>query len=796
MNWNSNTLILLSYNNYYNRIVKKENSLEDYLEYEILGTRLSATNFNPNDGVNTTHIVNIPDNTYPDYLIVLDEENQINSRWFIIESNRIRGGQYSLTLHRDLMVDYYEDVVNAPCFIEKATLDINDPLIFNEEDMSFNQIKNAEYLLQDKYDCPWIIGYYAKDTPAENLSGTVKKNDLDNSKVATLSVPIDSWEWNYTNKDFYVYPSTIEYNIYAEKFLPGGITNKDGYAKFNSNGTYIGWEQEKNLNTPLSFNNNYATAVANIEDKFEGRIALVNTSIKGYLTKYKTESEFSTFYSYNGTIVQDGDGRFFKITLNQSNTYNDLIDITSGSLFTMLSQIVNVEPVTGTPDSTSFKMRAQGVTYRMSIEELFDQETQWDMTGIKTETEDAPYNIFAIPYGKITLANGNTSFVEAVSNKDIGLLTATSIINKMVPDEGGGFLYDIQLLPYCPLEISAGAIFLKDPKSYSFITAAPETEGGERKKVGFILHIPFANFNKTFDVRSDFYKYRGKNALERKVNNQCDKFRLCSPNFNGYFDFSSEKNNGIERFLVDCSYKPYQPYIHVNPDFKNLYGKDFNDARGLICGGDFSLSQVTNQWQSYQIQNKNYQEMFDRQIQNLEVSNKYQKELDKWTAVAGTVSGVVSGGAAGAMTFGGNPYAMVGGAIGGGIVSGLAGARDREINQALRNEAIDYTKDNFGYNLCNIQALPNILTKVSSFNENNKIFPFVEYYTCTDREKAAFREKLKYNGMTVMAIGTISDYLQLEPSYIKGKIIRLPEINEDFHIANELAKEVNLGIFI
>lgn len=49
------TLYVLRYNNYYNRIVKKEDSLSAYLgtNNENLIYDLPGVNFNPNDGVMT-----------------------------------------------------------------------------------------------------------------------------------------------------------------------------------------------------------------------------------------------------------------------------------------------------------------------------------------------------------------------------------------------------------------------------------------------------------------------------------------------------------------------------------------------------------------------------------------------------------------------------------------------------------------------------------------------------------------------------------------------------------------------
>ena len=261
---------------------------------------------------------------------------------------------------------------------------------------------------------------------------------------------------------------------------------------------------------------------------------------------------------------------------------------------------------------------------------------------------------------------------------------------------------------------------------------------------------------------------------------------MCSPNWNGQFEFNAAKNGGVKTINVDCEYKPFQPYIHLNPNFNLLYGQDFNDARGLICNGDFSLTQVSDAWANYQRQNVNYEKIFNRQIQNMEVNNNIQMSKSVAQASLGMLGGAIGG-------------AMAGGVLGGmfgAAASGLGAAADIGLLKASQQEAIDYTKDQFGYSLGNIQALPDSLTKVSAFNNNNKIFPVIEYYSCTDEEKTALENKIKYNGMTVMRIGTIREFLQEEPSYIKGKLIRVTTAPEDFNYVNELANEFNKGVFI
>jgi hypothetical protein len=96
------------------------------------------------------------------------------------------------------------------------------------------------------------------------------------------------------------------------------------------------------------------------------------------------------------------------------------------------------------------------------------------------------------------------------------------------------------------------------------------------------------DINKTLTVPS---RQVTNNALKYKLSNELDVYRLCSPNYNGLFEWSNVKNDRTDKFNIDCTLRPYNPYIHVTPVFKTsgLYGQDFDDQRGLICQGDFSI---------------------------------------------------------------------------------------------------------------------------------------------------------------------------------------------------------------
>lgn len=781
--------ILSGYNNYYNRIVKKENSLEDYQPY--VSYTLTETNFVPNDNVNTEHVVGTYDyDGTGDYVVVVDSNNEIVSRWFIIESVRTRAGQYKLTLHRDLIVDHYDEVVNAPMFVEKATLPSDSPLVFNSEQMTFNQIKTSETLIKDKSNCPWIVGYYAKNAETNFLSGTVDRNILDDVYDISIDTPFENWEFNATIDPFYLQPQSVLYRIYGMSATTSvGFQKQQGYLKISKEGEYLSWSYVKDLSASLNFNFKADIIGQQLAQVIKDSKESIYTQAKTYLQPTSQEdSEY--FLNLNGKIVKDSDGKFYTLAITPDKTETVVVDVGAGDLFNTLKSIcAENSNLSGTPNTQSFKIEATVPTYKMTAVELEGAETTWDMSGSKIITEDAPYNIFAIPYGTVTLKLNGQSIV--TSNENDSIAAANSIIKTM-----GDNLYDIQLLPYCPLVLDEDAIInVLSDLSYSLVTAPGTTEADPRINIGFILNIPSSRFSK------NIYLDEPITINNVKIENECDMYKLCSPNWASEFQFSAAKNGGVQYFNIDCEYKPFSPYIHVNPNFGGLYGQDWNDARGLILSGDFSLAQIKSQWQQYQMQNKNFQNIFDRQIQNMEVQHKAQRIQD----IAGGIAGVSSGAAGGALL--GSMVPGIGTAVGamvGGALSIGGGVADYAINEMLRNEAIDYTKDLFGYQLGNIQALPYTLTKVSSFNNNNKIFPVLEYYTCTDTEKEALAHKIAYNGMSVGVIGTMNQFIQNSWSYngieskgyIKGQLIRLETIDDDYHIVNAIAGELNKGVYI
>ena len=741
---------ILKYNNYYNRIVKYEKTMDGYMKYVIAA--IFNANFKPGDNITTQFIFNYDSSLVDkggDYMIVTSPDESEITRWFIIESRRLLNGQYKLTLRRDLIVDNLDILLDAPCFIEKATLDSSNPLIFNKENMTFNQIKTSETLLKDKTKCAWIVGYTAKGaTTAERI--TIQ--DRNPYVYDTVEAFTALWNSSKNIDDNVRFKSTTEFNYIWS-------TPSPNIANF-----YLGYE-----NYCIPNNETNLTIYNNLNTKYQQS----NINTLAY-ESYGITDNFDKVLAYNGKILKDANGNYFKCAIGSTGQTKEQIQLAVGSVLNEMENIGNE-----VANFLSYKIRLVASQYTYELRPFTSQIYSYKINE-HYDLQDAPYGMFAIPFNAIKIKCGTNEYIELTDEnaKNIALAVSSSLA-----EQWGGTsaqLYDLQLLPYCPFQdnIAAdGSLIISDVKNYTPIEG--ETEGGTKPILSYILWANTSTMRFTIPYSIT--------VTDPKITNECDMWRLSSPNYNGQFEFNAAKNGGVSYFNVDCEYKPYAPHIHVAPNFNLLYGQDFDDGRGLICAGDFSLTQTSDAFATYQRQNANYDNIFNRQIQNMEFNNNKQLASD----IIGGVAGALSGGVAAGAVFG------LGAGAAAGAVSLGAGIADAAINQSIRNEALDYTKDLHGYQLGNIQALPNSITKISSLSPDFKLFPILEYYTCTEIEKEALRNKLKYNGMTVMTIGTIRQYLRPTESYIKGKLIRLDNFHdEDSNYVSEIAAEVNKGIFI
>lgn len=927
----ANLTFLGGWSNYFDRRIRRDLILTNWSGYlhELQQSgrtnyyvEFQGINFNPADSVDTELIVNWPEDWNPDYMIEIDDHDNVLARWFVIDFERTRLGQYNCTLRRDVIADNYNQIMSAPTFVEKAMVSASDPMILNPEGMTYNQIKKDEILLKDETGMPWIVGYVVQDGKRYPEGSGYYESSI-NLKTSTLKSEFPTYLINAIDDQsamyFASYKDTdpnLKYNFNfkgSEKnygsiqiskdwqyFEPKTFPGVDPGETFENDAALISGTNDKNV--LFLSTDNYKITNKNIITKMMPLMGSILKTIRYFMRKESSDSlpieQWEYIKKYNNTVYYDETSKhyyslqFFSVHHKHPLTFK--YDSTSSLWGTIKGIIQNDTTLNSYLNRTSSD---KIFTIECPYDAVFPIVTDLGTSDTKISTYipatrnplvGEPFDMFCIPYGDFKCS-------DFTCNKELSLAIARSL----AVAGAGSVVYDVQLLPYCPFRDvikgnsineklltvdvdytyakdtiankNIGIIFWCTKSSFSFninkslelerpktSTSTTETQyyvfdntsswdtdnqtrsyfiqemvGKNYKSYGLITAVadidnnptPIMNVKSSYDPSTYTLKvgplkkpdgltlpttiyveveftyddittttvYDNPLNLDIKINNECNFYRLNSPNYNAAFDFTLTKNdNSVDFFNVDCTYKPFDPYIHVNPNFKGLYGKDWDDARGLICSGDFSISLITNNFENYKLNNKNYQQIFNREIQNMDRLHK----IDRTSQIVSDAASLVqSGGQLAGGIVSKNPSSIISGSTA--TAAGVANLTTGIVQgNKKHNEQRSFKTDMFNYELGNVQAIPNALAKNTAFTFNNKLFPFIEFYSCTDVEKEALKEKIKYNSMTVMKVGTIGQYMNYTEQFIKGQIIRLPDVIDDAHIANEIYNEINKGVFI
>lgn len=782
-----NIQLLSGYNPYYNRQVKVHIEYSPWIVHEI-----TNVNFNPNDGVRTEHICNYDDDYGAiDYLLYVEPDTgptpTIYSRWFVIDAVRLRNGQCKFILKRDVMADYLYSVLSSKAIVHKGYInDYNDPSIYIK-DGKYNQIKTAELPIRDNTRCPWVVGYIDRNFVETDIQASFPATAEATFEVSNIS------NWEHYNKEY-----RTDVNVTTHFTLNLQLSNRYA-ADYKAKATYIFTYEalrQKSEQQISEFGPGYiyrygtSPNVGNLLRNIRGSNYYQNF-IENYVEGLYPVTDFSVLTGIDGKIIKDTTtGIFYRINVDYSYGGNHfLIDPSleiQGYLNSNLAQPQAAgASLSGSAAPDTWKLSVTTRSAKVNLEQIFDN-INVSINPDRYHLEDAPYDMFCIPLADLEVRYGSVTD-RFITNKEVAIPMATAISTQL-----GAACYDIQLLPYFPCQE-----ILKDSDTALRVTRGKFQliTNSNRDPLSVLIWARKAEFSFINNTLSTPGRVpRVEYSMTKKVNHETVLYRICSPNYASAFDFSPAANNGVLEYQVSCTYRPYNPYIHVNPVFNDdgLYGGNYNDARGLICGGDFSLTQMSDAWVNYELNNKNFQRVFDRQIESLELQNKVGKVQDIVGATVGTVQGAATGAMLGA---GGGGYGMAAGAILGGVGSLAGGIADISLNEQLRQDKLNLTRFNFEAQIDNIKAIPDTLTKVTALNPQNKIFPFIEVYEATDAEKDLCRDIIKWQGMSVEKIATISDYINYnDESFIKATLLR-SDIRDN-HIINAIADELSQGVYI
>lgn len=173
-------------------------------------------------------------------------------------------------------------------------------------------------------------------------------------------------------------------------------------------------------------------------------------------------------------------------------TKTDTSFVNAGSTtFDLLYSNLNLDPqdddgsyehIIGTPNSDTFKLEWSYNRHQLGLREIF--------TGCKAKIpatvpvlKNAPYHMFAIPFSDdLALYEGDT--LKCVTNKSVAMNAAQALAQQA----GAGVVYDVQLLPYCPIR---DIIKTTKVTQHAEIVTADELEVEQTDGTNYILNSFF-----------------------------------------------------------------------------------------------------------------------------------------------------------------------------------------------------------------------------------------------------------------------------------------------------------------
>ncbi len=713
----------------------------------------------------------------------------------------IRRGIWSITMVKDMVSSNYNNLLNSKILVERIGIDRTkfNPILLLKEPLQLSSVKKQHILLREinnKTSYGYLLFW--------------KRNSLD----GTIT-----WQpTSYNYEDYDIIVNKLEdfkyYNkqIYRELDIEGSTNIYDG-SPFSGTRSFINLHfrmlDTRVLSAVDLVKNTVSSSVLDSKaytttnrDDFaivEDKAITQNSYYEDYaknkilelLKDYLIDSEEEPASNYvNKTILEKSTGKVYKINISEhQGSASRPINVMSKELLFNIFGVPFNNPITS---STEFHIM-EGEWYEYTYEVLRTIENPTYKFSVYPENEEQPFQIQFIPI----LTNINVSYkgnkYSTEHNHIVRLLY--DLISKYGGDNSK--LIDIQMIPFAPIQNLKGYY---DSATNTFDLSASSVRD---VFISDSTIIPIFNVSKCDYMGTISYD---ENVIDYKVDSY-KTYRLTSPSGANTYDFDITLNGGLNGFIYRCSLRPYASYFCLQPKFKNIYGRNYNDTRGLIWKEDSSITQISNAWETYKRQNINYLNSFNANMNYKQSSFNINKEAT-WgnygfdasqRLIAAGVDAAKTAAEAVANDFFGIKGAMSGGTAAGVIMGGAALSEGLEAGQTAYNihkeeqlfkVGIENERNQFNYQLSNIKALPENLDKVSGIYTTNNKVPYLQVFEPTEEEKTYLNDYLDLKGVNV---GMVLDIKNMEFNYIQGAIIKMNTsiTNEEY---KELHKQLAQGV--
>lgn len=766
-------------------------------------------------------------NKQPNYMIVYNGAT-IESRYYVLSYQYMDGepaenfGTYRATFIRDVVVDFKRSLTQQLCRIRRGNLPKNhfSPILVQPEGVNLNKIKvNQMDIKSWDGDTQWLTIFYDQTVQEANRTITF------------------DWSGGYPDYQF----STMQSDYSAQGFsLNESGMSKTAYKRTVSSYGLIlkGSNNSKDWITVVVVPEGFLVALwegSGASDAAkEARTILENNS--SFFDELKVHNILDAEYKYDNTskiltLVNKYNNQLIQLTdkisrINISTGEKSKDRSTSSSITARVAQAIG----------QIIARHGGSSIYQTGPYEFMD--VNFDLLNwqtLFTEVPTSPGKLIlpgnfkldninlgcvTIPFGSnITLKNGSTTYtMDSATVKSIATSGWTNT---------GSSIKDIQILPYCPMgqlnseKAGATASNTIDISSQNENYKIPMTITASDAAVYYGLVVTQSSLDYRFPLNLTI-------SDNLKIESMSKTYRLMSSNHKSGFDFNLALNNGVQYMSMSYTLKPYDTIFRICPVFNqdSLYGGNYKDARGLIWQGGFSLSQITDAWVEYKLQNSTYESVFDREIKSLEISQdaaRQQEILAYQTAYKNAQTNIdatkTKAGIGGALGILGSIGSFATGNIGGGLL-GLAGAagsigggaasikaqeevadrnlqtakQSQALNDTLRAEAIDYKKDIWYLSNMAIEARPSTIAANTEYSHINNNKAYIEVYDCSDIEKRYIEKYLKYHGMKIDQIGLLKNYLIEDGDYIEATPLFLEGLMPV--ISNAINAELSAGMYV
>lgn len=779
-------IVLCNYNDYFSRKINDKLTFDGYCSLAGAIYDDKEYNFVPGNGVNTEFVYNynlneIDDDILPNYLVekhLTSTYQEIMTRWFIIDSTRTRNGQYRLILRRDVISDFYSTFSKDQFYIQRATVPTDNPLIFNQENIRVNEILTSRTELSDASGVSWIVGFVAPHEEGQTwdsskIEGTIKHNESSKSYTS-----VDALKTALFGSKKIITNLTVKINVMKDV----DIQALNVILNFN-----INLKSKTHKEKPSTESNRFVMTAEEHNELIRNEDNILDAAIKQIGTdSYMMYEEFEKIAEQNNSKMVSVNGTKYKPYYEVSDDKNTISKEigTNDMLYLTIKELLNMDVSGDANKIVSITYTYCEIEVELGSQVEGSSNPYIESIAARPHLNDAPYDMFCIPYKDKYGIGMNYSFmyngsqVTKIQRPEISMSIANAISRI-----GQTAVYDVQIVPYCPIFSDAA---LADPttidttllSNYNYIL-----QEDMKIPMGVVIWCTSSSFTTVINKSISWE--------DTKLATITDKYRICSNNYNGAYEFNPMYNGsiGINKFYVNATYLPYQSWIRIRPEFAYLNGLEATekDSRGLILQGNLSITRVGDTWQQYQLNNINYEAIFNRGIKNAKINQKWNQIQNGISAIGGGVGAGVASGVALA-----NPIA--GAALG--VTSAIAGIGDMAINQKLFNENISFQKDMYEMNIGNIQAQPDTLSKVTAINIDTRPFPFIEYYTCTDEEKVYVKNKLETEGMSVGITDYLYNWITVDTSFVKAVMITSSDTKTSTQIKVAFSEEFAKGVYM